>query len=96
MKEMMNTCAGVFLAITTLSLILGGFTFAEKAKFQAELDNRDAVTKQLNEESGWNKAVNQPKMEGYQNTINGCLIFAGGSGAVAIAFAVAAKDKVKA
>jgi hypothetical protein len=94
MKQMMTTSAGVFLAISIISLIFGGFAFAEKSKFESELAKRDPITKALNEGT-WDNTVNKPKLEQLQGAVNGSLVFAAGSGAIAIALAVAGKDKAK-
>jgi hypothetical protein len=96
MKQMMTTSGGVFLAISIISLIFGCLAFNEKSKFESELNKRDPVTKQVNQESGWDKNVNTPKLEQFQSSINTALIMAGGSGALAVGLAVAGKDKDKA
>lgn len=52
MKQMMTVAGGVFFAIAILYLILGGFAISEKDKFEKELESRDAITKELNKNSG--------------------------------------------
>jgi hypothetical protein len=96
MKQAMNISAGVFLGISMISLCIGGFTFNEKSKFESELNKRDPITKQVNQDSGWDRMYNIPRLEAYQSYINNALIIGGGSAALAVVLAVAGKNKDKA
>ncbi|PSB42418.1 hypothetical protein, partial [Chamaesiphon polymorphus] len=93
MKQMMTTSAGVFLAISIISVIFGGFAFAEKSKFENELNQRDPLTKEINKQSGWDDNINKQKLEQLQGGLNAALVVAGGSGAIAVALAIVGKDR---
>jgi hypothetical protein len=92
-KQMMTVAGGVFFAIALLCLILGGFTISEKNKFEKELESRDAITKELNKNSGWDNTVNNPKLEALENSISGSFMAAGVTGAIAVGLAVAGRSK---
>jgi hypothetical protein len=91
MKQAITTSSGVFLAISIVSLIVGGLCFAGKTSFENEVKNRDVITGTLGKELGLDKI----RLEQFQGYINSALIVAGGSGALAVGLAVAGKDKVK-
>lgn len=92
-RQMMTVAGGVFFAISILCLILGGFSIAEKNKFEKELESRDPITKQLNESSGWDDIVNKPKLETLQSSISGSFMAAGVTGSIAVGLAIAGRSK---
>ncbi|MCU0526961.1 MAG: hypothetical protein MUF72_19305 [Elainella sp. Prado103] len=93
MRQMMTVAGGVFFAISILCLIFGGFAITEKSKFEKELENRDPITRGLNQGLGWDEAVNKPKLESLQSSVSGSFIAAGVTGAIAIGLAIAGRSK---
>jgi hypothetical protein len=91
MKQMMTTSAGVFLAISIISLILGGFAFSGKSNLENEIKHRDIISGTINEKLGLDKA----QLLKFQIEIDLALKAAGISGALAVGLAVAGKDKDK-
>ena len=87
-----DRCGGVFFAIAILCLILGGFAISEKDKFEKELESRDAITKELNKNSGWDNTVNNPKLETLQSSISGSFIAAGVTDSIAVDLAIAGRS----
>ena len=91
MKQMMTTSAGVFLAISIISVILGGLAFSGKSNLENEIKNRDIISGTISKELGLDKF----QLAKLQGEIDLALIAAGGSGALAVGLAVAGKDKDK-
>jgi predicted polyphosphate/ATP-dependent NAD kinase len=92
MKKMMTISAGVFSAISIISLIFGCIYFGGKFEIENEIKDRDIVSGTKNKESALDEIETARR---FQRHGTFALIVAGGSGALAVGLAVAGKDKDK-
>ncbi|MBD2414870.1 hypothetical protein FACHB389_33695 [Nostoc calcicola FACHB-389] len=92
MKQMITVAGGVFFSVGIMFLLLGGWSFWEKIKFENELKSRGQFNTTISKLSGWEE-LNKQELERKQNLVFTFLVIAGISGSLGVGLAIAGKNQ---